>query len=263
MNTQTVARLEALLERVRRRGAEPRAARTAPVVAAAPPAPVMAAPAPAAPALPATEPPPPPLRPQQTEADIVLEVEVAVATQDTIVAVAAEEVVAPAALESRERLVVAEPVAAEAPPTEIHTREPEPVPEPEVAAAEVSDDEIEEAPASSRRPVGPQPEERLAEMAFGAEEPSPPRHTPPPESGRLPAAPPVQEFDGDTTGVRDAKPVTRHPESGPEPQPAAELAPVAVRADIAPNSSVADVVGRSERATPSKFVELLDASLAL
>lgn len=241
-NTHTVARLEALLARVRKRTGEPRPARTAPIRAGAPPHPPVA---------PAPEPPPPPAPPQRTEADIVLEVDVAEVTQDTIVAVASEEVAAPAALESRERLVVAEAVAVEVPPAE-------------PAPADVSEEEIEEAPASSRRPVGPQPEERLAEMAFGAEEPSPPRHTPPPESGRLPAAPAVQEFDGDTTGVREAaKPLTRPPEPQPEAQPAAELAPVALHGEIAPSSRVADVVGRSERAAPSKFVELLDASLAL
>jgi hypothetical protein len=206
--------------------------------------------------------------PQRTEADIVLEVEVAEATQDTIVAVATDDVAAPAALDSRERLVAAEPLAAEAPaadpsPTDTAIIAAKPVPEPEAAPAELSDDEIEEAPASSRRPVGPQPEERLAEMAFGAEEPSPPRHTPPPESGRLPAAPSEPEFDVDITGVRDAKPVTRPPEPQPEPQRAAEATPVAVRGDIAASSAVADVVGHAERATPSRFVELLDASLAL
>jgi hypothetical protein len=262
--SQTVARLEALLARVRRRAAEARPARTASTLAdapraAAPPAPVAVAPS-----------PPPPMPPQRTEADIVLEVEVAETTQDTIVAVATDDVVAPAALDSRERLVAAEPLAVEAPSvdasptdTDIRAAKPASVPEPEPAPAELSDDEIEEAPASSRRPVGPQPEERLAEMAFGAEEPSPPRHTPPPESGRLPAAPSEPEFDVDITGVRDAKPATRPPEPQPEPQRAAELAPVAVRGDIAASSAVADVVGHAERATPSRFVELLDASLAL
>jgi hypothetical protein len=101
-------------------------------------------------------------------------------------------------------------------------------------------------------------------MAFGAEEPSPPRHTPPPESGRLPAAPPEPEFDVDTTGVREAaKPAARPAEPQPEPKPPAELAPVAVRGDIAASSAVVDVVGHAERSTPTRFVELLDASLAL
>jgi len=250
--SQTVARLEALLARVRRHTAEPRPARTASILAVAPQ-------------------PPPPMPPQRTEADIVLEVEVAEATQDTIVAVATDDVVAPAALDSRERLVAAEPLATEAPAvdasptdTEIRAAKPISTPEPEAAPAELSEDDIEEAPASSRRPVGPQPEERLAEMAFGAEEPSPPRHTPPPESGRLPAAPSEPEFDVDITGVREAaKPATIPPEPQPEPQRAAETAPVAVRGDIAASSAVADVVGHAERATPSRFVELLDASLAL
>ena len=270
MNTsQTVARLEALLARVRRRAAEPRPTGTAVILTDAPRAAVAPAPAPVAVA-PPPPPPPPPMPPQRTEADIVLEVDVAEATQDTIVAVATDDVVAPAALDSRERLVAAEPLAAEAPavdasPTdaEIRAAKPISVPQPEAAPAELSDDEIEEAPASSRRPVGPQPEERLAEMAFGAEEPSPPRHTPPPESGRLPAAPSEPEFDVDITGVRDAKPATRPPEPQPEPQRAAELAPVAVHGDIAASSAVADVVGHAERAAPSRFVELLDASLAL
>jgi len=263
--SQTVARLEALLSRVRKHAAEPRPARAAAIRADAAPA---AAPTPAvAPAPP--PPPPPPMPPQRTEADIVLEVEVAEATQDTIVAVATDDVVAPAALDSRERLVAAEPLAAEAPavessPTEVRARDAEPVPEPEVAQAELSDEEIEEAPASSRRPVGPQPEERLAEMAFGAEEPSPPRHTPPPESGRLPAAPSEPEFDVDTTGVREAaKPVARAPQPQPEPQLAPGLAAVAVRGEVAASSAVVNVVGHAERAMPSRFVELLDASLAL
>lgn len=265
MNTsQTVARLEALLARVRKRAAEPRAAPTATILAdASPPPPPPPAPMPAARA---PEPPPPPMPPQRTEADIVVEVEVAETTQDTIVAVAAEEVVAPAALESRERLVAAEPLVAEAPAADAApTMAPPREAEPEAAPAEVSEEDIEEAPASSRRPVGPQPEERLAEMAFGAEEPSPPRHTPPPESGRLPAAPPVEEFDVDNTGVREAaKTAARQPEPIPEARAApAEPSPVSVRGDIAPSSAVADVVGHSERAMPTRFVELLDASLAL
>lgn len=264
--TETVARLEALLARVRRHAGEPRPPRAATIVADAPPAPPPPAPAAAARA----PEPPPPMAPQRTEADIVLEVDVAEATQDTIVAVAAEEVAAPAALESRERLVAAEPLvaetpAAQAPPTEVRARDVEPLPQREAPPAEVSDEDLEEAPASSRRPVGPEPEERLAEMAFGAEEPSPPRHTPPPESGRLPAAPPVEEFDIDNTGVREAaKTVARPAEPPPQPPAAvAELSPVPVRADVAPSSAVAGVVGGSDRVMPTKFVELLDASLAL
>jgi hypothetical protein len=125
----------------------------------------------------------------------------------------AEEAPAGESFESRERLVAAAPafeatdLAPEVAPlpaiegaraAEVPVASEEPPPE---IISDVED--VEEAPVSSRRPVALEPEQRLAEMAFGAEEPSPPRHTPPPESGRLPAAPPLAEF-GDITGVRDA-----------------------------------------------------------
>jgi hypothetical protein len=91
-------------------------------------------------------------------------------------------------------------------------------------------------------------------MAFGAEEPAPPRHTPPPESGRLPAVPAV-EFDADVTGVREATPIVL-----PRPR---ELVPEATRAALVPSDGVADVVGEAQRFAPTTFAELLDASLAL
>jgi hypothetical protein len=90
-------------------------------------------------------------------------------------------------------------------------------------------------------------------MAFGAEEPRPPRHTPPPESGRLPAAPAV-EFDGDVTGVREATPIVQRPR---------ELVPAPIRAELAPSDAVADLVGEAQRFAPATFAALLDASLAL
>ena len=114
-------------------------------------------------------------------------------------------------------------------------------------------EEVDEAPLSSRRPVAPQPEERLADMAFGTVEPGPPRHTPPPESGRLRAAPAV-EFDGDVTGVREATPMASRPR---------ELVPEATRADLAPSDVVPDIVGEAQRFAPTTFAALLDASLAL
>jgi len=222
---QTLARLEALLSRVRSRGAEPR---IAPATIATPPAEARPEVVSAAPAVaPPPEPPPTgapvfeldeptddlestqqrsvPSRsaPMRTEADIVVEVEVQATTQETVVAVPVDEVPAPAALESRERLVAAEPAA-----TPVESAELAPAPEPEpsptlaVQIEEPAEElvpelipepgESEEAPASSRRPVAPPPEERLDEMAFGNVEPEPPRHTPPPESGRLPAASDVE-----------------------------------------------------------------------
>lgn len=241
MSKAQISRLEALLERVRTRAGEPR-------VHAVAASPVAVAPAfePA--------PPPPPLAqeqqedlestqqrqvpsrhgPSRTEAEIVVEVDVQAATTDTVLAVPVEEVQVPEATESRERLVAAEPA-------------PEPAPE---IIASVED--IEEAPVSSRRPVAPQPEERLAEMAFGAEEPQPPRHTPPPESGRLPAAPAV-EFDGDITGVREAA----------KPAAPVEIVPEATVADLQPSDTVADMVGQPRAIAPTTFVAALDASIAL
>jgi hypothetical protein len=119
-------------------------------------------------------------------------------------------------------------------------------------------DDVEEAPASSRRPVAPPPEQRLDEMAFGSVEPEPPRHTPPPESGRLPAAPEV-EFDGDITGVRDAT-RSAHP---PAPAPIMAIVPEATLADLAPNDQVADVVNPVHAPEPTTFVGVLDQSIAL
>lgn len=269
-----LAKLEALLARVVSRAGEPRGRH--PVVQLAP-APVEAQPAVAVVAAvvdidevdEATIPPPPmaPARaPAPTEAEVVMEVDLlpegAVDTVDTVIGVAAEEVVVAESLGSRERLVAAAPVPLPSPAPVAHVEAPSPdVPElrelpeieespPEILAAV---EEVEEAPLSSRRPVGPEPEERLADMAFGAEEPAPPRHTPPPESGRLPAMPAV-EFDGDVTGVREATPIVSRP---------LELVPEATRPALTPSDAVADVVGEAQRFAPATFAELLDASLAL
>ena len=134
-----------------------------------------------------------------------------------------------------------------------------PPPEVEAAAEAEEEDEADRAPISSRRPVAPEPEERLAEMAFGAEEPSPPIHTPPPESGRLPAAP-IVEFDGDTTGVREAPPIVQ---AAAAAQRTRELVPEDIRPTMAPVSDAADILGEAQRFSPSTFLALLDASLAL
>jgi hypothetical protein len=204
--------------------------------------------------------------PMRTEADIVVEVEVQATTQETVVAVPVDEVAAPAALESRERLVAAEPAA-----TAVETAESAPAPEPEpspilaVQIEEVAEEvEVEEAPASSRRPVAPPPEERLDEMAFGSVEPEPPRHTPPPESGRLPAAPEV-EFDGDITGVRNASRSAHPPaeSAAPAPAPAIAIVPEATIADLSANDAVADVVSPARAPEPTTFVGVLDQSIAL
>jgi hypothetical protein len=274
---QTIARLEALLARVRTRAVEPRAEAihvVAPTAMAAP-EPVVAPPQ--APVFELDEPVedlestqqrsvPSRPGPMRTEADIVVEVEVQATTQETVVAVPVEELAAPEALESRERLVAAEPAAPPVPePVSASAAHPEPSP---VVAVEVEVEEIvseveeveaiEEAPASSRRPVAPPPEERLDEMAFGSVEPEPPRHTPPPESGRLPAAPEV-EFDGDITGVRNAT-RSAHP---PAPAAIVPVVPEATIADLSPSEEVADVVGAALAPGPTTFVGVLDQSIAL
>ena len=200
-----------------------------------------------------------------TEADIVLEVEVQEVAGDTVIGVTVEEVMAPEALGSRERLVAAEPIASE--PVElpaVERSDRQQVVEEmgpgiladETDVEETAEAEMEEAPLSSRRPVGPQPEERLAEMAFGAEE-EPPRHTPPPESGRLPAAPAV-EFDADVTGVREATPLApvRIQENEPSPlraaspPPARDFAPEAIHAVLPSGNGVAEVIGKAQRFQP-------------
>ncbi|MBV9947327.1 MAG: hypothetical protein JOZ69_10800, partial [Myxococcales bacterium] len=89
-----------------------------------------------------------------------------------------------------------------------------------------------------------------------------PLHTPPPESGRLPAAP---EFDRDVTGVRSSAPLAgrREPVESAAPPPARELVPEITAAAVAPSEAVADWVAEAQRFAPQTFVALLDASLAL
>ena len=222
----TIARLESLLARIHSRAEGPRVVAAARVVAAP------AAPGP----VPVMHAPPPREAPAVTEAEIVVDVEVQVATPETVLAVVVEEEPAPpAALESREQLVAAEPA-----------------PVAESAPVEIEVEEEVRAPISSRRPIPPQPEEQLAAMAFGAEEPQPARHTPPPESGRLLAAP-AADFDAEVTEVREAQKV-----ASPVP-----LVPHATAAVLAPSDVVADVVGAPRPAVPATFVAVLDASLAL
>ena len=271
---QTISKLEALLNRVRARAGEPRVL-AVPMAAApdttvhAPPAPLELLREPEAELedLESTQQRQVPSRigptPRMaTEAEIVVEVEVQASTTDTVLAVPVEEIQVPEATESRERLVAAEPVAVEPVAAE---REPEAAPE---LIASIEEAEVEEAPASSRRPVAPQPEERLAEMAFGAEEPQPARHTPPPESGRLPAAPApsaaAAEFEGDVTGVHEASKPASLALAG-QAHGAVAIVPELYGADLsmAPSDTVADVVGHAKQPPPATFLAALDASIAL
>jgi len=243
----TIAKLEALLLRVRARTAEPRAARAAP--ANAPPAAELQVSSPVEeeeddqPTI-----PPPPM--VQVAQDQGLPVEVGLAVEERVARApsrAPESPVQP--LESRERLVAApqfEPAAPEIVADEA-PRQVDGAPEIEQVREEEVD---EEPPVSSRRPVMPEPEERLAEMAFGAEEPSLARHAPPPESGRLPAAP-AAELAAAGGASTEAEVPTR------------ELVPEAIVGQLAASARVADVIGEAQRFAPSSFAALLDASLGL
>ncbi|MDP9000800.1 MAG: hypothetical protein M3O46_11890 [Myxococcota bacterium] len=161
--------------------------------------------------------------------------------------------------DSSERLVAAQSpaslqAAAESGPDVIES----PVPIDMTDADVVAEDE--EPPSSSRRTVAAQPEERLDQMAFGAEEPDPrgPLHTPPPESGRLPAAASTH-FDADDIGVRSATPLL--PRRPPAPPP--DLVPDEIRPARTQTDAVADVIAEAQRFAPTTFVALLDASLSL
>jgi hypothetical protein len=260
---QTIAKLEALLARVRSRVAEPRPARgvgAAPGAAhlplpdelldeepdqpTLPPPPVAASPAAAAPYAPAPARTPPPAAPAlELSVDVDVSVEEPVAREPA----PAEPAAVSDAVGSRERMVAAEPVRREALPSELF----EPAAEaPPAAPPPSADEEVEEPPVSSRRPLAPQPEERLAEMAFGAEEPRPPLHTPPPESGRLPAAPAL-EFVEEDTGIRAAV--------VPPPAVVAET----TRAELTGAGRAAAMHGAVPSFKPATFAELLDATLAL
>jgi hypothetical protein len=177
---------------------------------------------------------------------------------EVLAAAATEPVAIGANTESRERLIVAAPIPLELDepmaPEPVQAKAETPVP---VEVDVVLDEPVEEAPVSSRRAVVAEPQERLAEMAFGAEEQPAPRHTPPPASGRLLAVQAEPGDDGDITGVRETG-------ARPPPPPApAVLAPEATQAQLAPSDKVAELVAAAQAFAPATFVALLDASLSL
>lgn len=117
---------------------------------------------------------------------------------------------------------------------------------------EALDEDEERAPASSKRPVALASEDHLAQMAFEPEESSAPHHTPPPESGRLPSVS-VDDFD-DGTGIRveeTGRKVISH------------LAAESTRANLRASDAVVDAVGEARRFAPTTFLALLQASLEL
>lgn len=281
-----IGRLEALLRRVTSRAAEPRAvvARMAPSAAAA------ASPAHHEEAEPLDLPtrPPPPGVAAPAEIDVELP-EPAIELRSSV----AEQ----RPLQSDERIVAAKPIEL---PVEEDVVVPlvrpaaEEAPQLEVAAEFMSASDLEEeaepeeaAPLSSRRPLGPPPAEVLDQKAFGKEEtPEPAIHTPPPESGKLPAAPelsPIVEMadydNQDITGVHHTPAGERrstastedalaqsgeHAASEPTVE-AAKLAPEVTKPTIvaAAGIAVADVIGTANAFKPATFGELLDATLKL
>jgi len=117
------------------------------------------------------------------------------------------------------------------------------------------------APASSRRPVAPQSEPRLEQLAFGTDDVLPPLHTPPPESGRVPASP-DGEFNGDVTGVRETTPPpSKLSDLGFEPQPEADAE--ITRASLDGSVQVARFVGETGSSLPKTFLTVLDDALTL
>jgi hypothetical protein len=248
----TIGQLEQLLARVLRRSSEPREelpARAAPPVVQAPPVPEPEIEEPEVETVEEPTLPPPPM--PRAPAEAVAAPEGGDGGPDIVIgeATTSEEALLDEVSDSRERLVAAPPVDAAA-VAEL---------EDELAGAEEAE---KEAPASSRRPVLPAPEEQLARLAFGAEEPPPAGRTPPPESGPLPAPP--EGFDADDTGVHKAVglPLKDEPVHTPV---ATALVPQVARLQLAEGDggAVADVIGEAQRFAPATFLALLDASLSL
>ncbi len=284
---EQITKLEELLARVSSRAHEPRLAlaRAAAPVSAAPvlvvtppPAPVVAAPV-APPA------PPPPIVVAMPAPDADLE----------------ETREIPVAAKSDARLIAAKPVE----PLDLDTTSDsvetlndthlESIPV-EDAGPDIEVAEEEPAPSSSRRPISPPAAEEIAETAFGADDlAAPPRHTPPPESGRLPAAPelaPVIDVDDeaqDITGVHHMPAGDRPAAAAAEetdamarsgeheglssppdeitPPPAVvsrvALTPHIARPERSASAPVVDAIGQAMAFSPATFGELLDATLSL
>jgi hypothetical protein len=222
-----IERLEQLLQRVRVRGAQPR---------------------------------PVPRRDVSAVSGKTADTAVTSVSQRTLAAQAVAAEQARADHDSEERLV-ASPLEPPEEPTVVaaSSQAQDSIPPIDVTEVEIVEEEEEEAPISSRRTVSSEPEEQLAEMAFGREEePAQPLHTPPPESGRLPAAP-VADFDPDITGVRTSTPSAPHRPAERE----RELVPEALRPDLAPSDAIAEIIAKAQSSTPATFVALLDTSLSL
>jgi ribonuclease E len=185
-------------------------------------------------------------------------IEVTVPSEPVVEAPAAPEVVAPSP--PPQGVILPEALAGQS--GAVEPAEFEPSAEAETIEVEPLEGEVPRAPASSRRPVAPGPDEPIADIAFGTDELQPPRHTPPPESGRLPASP-VEEFDSDVTGVRAAPQSDGASRKAALESPSAALLPEVTRAVLPSSADVTDVVGEAQAFAPSTFAAWLDATLSL
>jgi hypothetical protein len=287
---QQIARLEAILVRVLARVAS-RAGPVAPAATVEPRAPVTDADTEFE--WPTRPPPPPESEAPPPERAVAASDAQERAPQATTLGAKTHPVDAPddASLDSRERLVAAQlpspstaasgPAAdagadavasADASAVEVtpsvhpsHAEQPPPPLEPELAP----DTEIEQPPASSRRPVAPEPEEQIARIAFGDDVVEPPRHTPPPESGQLPA-PDESDLESDLDSPATIDPFDAQTDehalsasaAGARPSPS-RLVVVETRAVLAGDGDVAEMTNVDPIKQPETFVELLRVSLAL
>jgi hypothetical protein len=246
---ETLSRLERLLERVRTRARARGGAVAAPAVGAAGSAELIEEPVQLS-----TWTPPPPELPVPDVA-IAIDVDYVEAAKVTLADRRVEDATAER-FDSTARLVVAHGEAADEVGEEL-IPEPEPGDDIEspahamhLAADAVGEETAEPAPASSRRPVMGEPDDRLERMAFGAEEAPPPLHTPPPESGRVPAAP-ADDFDPDVPDTREAA------------RPDERLVAEATRVLLESGVPVAKLSGTPRRSLPATFSALLDETLSL
>jgi hypothetical protein len=257
---ETIAKLHKLLERIRQRAGSRTAHEPAMIASAAPHVEEAAPYAEDETVQMSTWTPPPPEDPT-----LAIEVDYVETTAVTITTDASIEEPA-GGFDSSERLVTAAPaeidasaddpvevgeasLEAEAPAVvgvvayEDDLGESQPLP------SEAEDELLENPPASSRRPVAAEPEERLEQMAFGRDDARPPLHTPPPESGRLPTAP-AGVFDSDAPASDGAE---------LEPRITADV----VRVPLESSLSVAHVTGVVTKPMPATFSALLDDALSL
>jgi hypothetical protein len=269
MNAVRIAKLEALLARVTTRAAQPRAPR-APIAAA----PIAAAPIAAAPIAAAATPHFDDVQelPTRPPAAIDFEVDLPEPAVELTPRPHAVEVAARGP-QSDQRIVAAKPIEADEELAAAGAVD-------DLMAADIDEMPVEAAPSSSPRPLGPPPGEVLEEQAFGADAPAPALHTPPPESGRLPAVPeltPVVEAadyeNQDITGVHHTPGAERRRRASETPSSPprdlmqsgehSALSPEVTRAATSASAAVAHVIDRANAFKPATFAELLDATLAL